>query len=421
MSGERMALGVLLAAVAGVSEAQAQVSADSMVAGRPTRQVEFKAQGKVEYDTNIARSNEAGAIRQGVSPSDTIYSPSLIASAVMPVGQQAVFLQANASYLFHDKNKQLDHSRINAAGGLGGRLGPCGATVTGAYARGRSELEDRTLTSRVQNIATVKSLSVGATCIRPPGIGVLVNVQRDWGSNSLAITQMNNYETTSGTAGVIFGKPTTGSISLIGNYSKTEYNDRPTLTGETPGFETYGGGFRFQRNLGARIQGTATLTYSHVETLTALVAPPVPPGGTPLPDPQTEFNGLTYSAGVSFRVSSRLKTEATFDRRISPTLIGGKTYELQTNYTLRADYRIGSRFLVGVGAAQRESESRGGVSTDPTTLTDSRTRTVQGSLRYRQNDRLSFALNAQAERRKADNSDFNYNGERYGLAADFTF
>ena len=103
----------------------------------------------------------------------------------------------------------------------------------------------------------------------------------------------------------------------------------------------------------------------------------------------------------------------------------GQTYELQTNYALQADYRIGSRFSIRASGRQSESDIRGAaivpVGIGVNILTESRIRSVLGSLRYRQNDRLSFVLSGGYEQRRTNDPDLDYTSERIGLAAELRY
>lgn len=415
MNYGRCGLGaVLFVAVATASAARAQITSDSMVQGRAARQVDINAQGRVEYDSNVARTSKSAAAARGLVVDDIVYSPGVYATIVQPIGQQAVFLNGRVSYLFHDKNTRLDTSRVNATAGAGGRLGPCGAVVSGTYARGRSELDDTTLSEAVENILSLKRVNVGATCIRPGGLGLTLGASRDWADNSLARLEASDYETIGASAGLIYSRPATGSIGLLANYAMTEYRDRPTLSGRTSGYELVAGGVQVERRLGARIQGKASLSYSHVELLDPII---LVPGGTSV---VSDFDGLTYSANLTFRASSRLRISGNFQRAISPTLVSQQAFEVQTDYEANVDYRLGSRISVSGGIAQKDSNTRG-LLTPGVIVTDSRTRSYLGSIRYRQSDRLSFVLSAAHQRRETDNPLLDYSSDRIGISTDVSF
>ena len=81
-----MALGFAMTAAAASSSAQAQaVTAQSMVAGRQAKTIKIRASAAAQYDSNVAKTSSAEAARQGIELADVIYTPSVHASAIMPV------------------------------------------------------------------------------------------------------------------------------------------------------------------------------------------------------------------------------------------------------------------------------------------------------------------------------------------------
>ena len=416
----RLALGAVLVAAAFSTAAYAEVEPEDMVRGRQARKVEIQGIAKVEHHSNLARTSAALAVTQNLKRGDTIYSPSLNVDALIPIGRQALFLNGSASYLFHDANTRLDNSQINATAGIGNSIGPCGSVLSGNYTRSRSGLDDRVLLTTLDNLLSVKRASLGLTCTRPSGLGLIMSASQVWGDNSIPVATNSDYRTSTASVGGQFGRASVGSISVSGNYARTDYPNRDALLGESEGYEQIGGGVTLDRRIGGRIQATATLSYSNVELLKQLVLP----AGAPM-DLRSKFSGLTYSARVTYRASSRLQGGVNLDRSISPTIATGKTYELQTNYAVQADYRIGSRIYLQASARQSDSEVRGdsflGVASPVNILTDSRTRSVAGSLRYRQNDRLSLVLSGGYEQRRTNSPDLDYSSERIGLAAEFRY
>lgn len=406
-------LGLAFAAVAASSSAEAQVTSQAMVAGRQVRTVKVRAGAEAEYDTNIAKTNKAQATILGLTLEDVTYTPSLNVNLIMPVGRQAVFLQGAASYLFHQNNKQLDHDSFNVAGGVGNSLGPCGTVLTGAYQRGRSQLSDRALVVDVQSITETKTAAFGLTCSRPSGLGVVANGSLQRGSNTGSTVAIGEFETESVSGGFSYGRPSSGSISVQGNYARTKYPQQAGAMAKGLGYETKGVSVHVERRLGARIQLGGTVGYTEA---TPLSPPPVTVPPTP-----SKFSGISYLGDASYRASSRLQANATFSRQISPSLIAGRSFEIQSAYSLGVDYKIGSRISTRLAAQQTESTSRGGAPTIATTLTNSRVRSVLASVRYRQSDRLSFVLNAAHEQRTANDPRFGYTGDRVGLTADVSF
>lgn len=413
----RQALGVgAIAAIWALAPvAVAQVTPDSMLAGRQARKVEFQLNGAVEHDTNITRTTRALAAAQGLVREDTIFTPTLNVDLLAPVGRQAVFLRGSAGYLFHARNKRLDSDRYDLEGGVGNLLGPCGSILSGAYQRGRSELQDRSLVSTINNIIATKTVSFGVTCVRPPGLGITGAVAKAWTTNSQSVVTSGDFQTTTANLGFLYSRPTSGSLTVQGQYAKTVYDPVETpLLRATDGYESYGGGVRVERRLGGRIQAVASLSYMMVDLINS---PSPPPGALVVKN----FSGLTYSGELSFRASSRLQAQLKAEKSIQPTLLTGSGYEIQTQYSSRLEYRIGSRISVAVGAELEKADLRGALIPGGLSLTNSTTRVALASVSYRQSDRLTLSINGHLEDRTANDPRFEYTSERVGASANVSF
>lgn len=390
-----------------------------MARGGQARTVQVAVEGRVDHDTNVARTGEAQAALQNIVPEDTVYSPTARFNIVQPIGQQAIFVRGLTSYLFHDENKRLDHARIQVNGGVGNSIGPCGSVVGGGYFRRRNSIEDPELIVLVDNIQTTRSVNLGISCVRAPSLQVLARGERLWTSNSLELAANGDSTTDVIAVGITYSRSNAGSISLSGNYSRTDYEDRPINNGSPDGFETVAGGVRLERRLGGRIQAVASLSYTETQVDSApLTLPPGSPGTPTLPD---EFSGLTYSGEVSYRASSRLTGRVRFAREVAPSLIPGATFELRTSALGHVDYRIGSRFTFGAGAEYRENDLRGQFVLLGTQITDAITRVYDVSIRYRQNKRISLVLRGAREERDAKQTQFDYVSKRIGLGLEVSY
>ena len=409
------ALGALLGATALSSPVSAQISPQVMAQGRVARSVEFGARVTTAYDSNLSRTSKSRAEETGIDPSDTVVTPSLSANIIAPVGRQAVFLNGTISYIFHDKNDDLDSSRIDLNGGVGGSFGPCGTVLTGDYSRGRTDFDDLTLDTTIRNIRETETVGVNVACTRATGLGIVLSGSHSWVSSSLIQFAISDSETTSGSAGISYGRPSLGSVSIFGSYSRTDYPDRPTVTPGTSGFETRAAGVSYERRLGGRIRGSLSVSYTEAED----IGPPLP--GAVLGAAGT-FSGVTYDANASYRASSRLQFQADFERSVNPTVITSGSFEVQTSYSVNANYRLGTRITLGAGARRSDIDLDGaGFGPPALALTDSRSTQVFGSVSYRQSDRASLIFDYTNEQRDSDNSAFNYTNNRVSLSLNVTF
>ena len=436
------ALGAFMFAAAAGGSAAAQVAAPSGVGapsgGPPVRTFAVQVQALVEHDSNLTRASEALAAQSQLTPSDTIYAPSVNVNFVMPVGRQAIFLNGSGSYLFHQTNTKLNNERVNVAGGGSLALGPCGAVLRGGYARGRNELTapgtgqvgsvsggatgsllptTSNLESTIQNIETAEDASLSLSCARSSGLGLNAQVGQQWTSNSEMLSGSGGYRATSATAGISYQRPAFGSVTLGAIYGRTIYGDQLSAQLQPRGFETTGAQFSFSRQVGGRIQAQATVGVTHAHVL----APPPLPAGF-VGNPFADFSGLTYTAGASFRATSSLTVKANFQRQISPTLLSGNSYEVLTGYGLDLQYNLGTHITVDVRGDRQQSQTNGApVANAASTLTDSRVNDLSASVSYRFNKRLSVQLSGTREARSADNAMFDYTNERVALTVSSNF
>jgi hypothetical protein len=382
-----------------------------MIAGPPARFIHADASVRAEYDSNIARTSPQAAALLGLRQDDITYSPTLNLNIVDPIGRQAVFLQGSVGYLFHQNNRQLDSEQINLNGGAGVNVGRCGSVLSGGFFRGRSQQEQLGAVINVENILEVKRASLGITCATPAGLGLVFSTSYDQGDNSLPQVAVSDYRSTSVSGGLMYGRPSTGSVQLLASYTRTDTPNTVFPTTGSDGYENESVGVTVSRRAGGKIELNASVNYSKVNLLTpanAILVPGSPSGSS---------SGLTYTSNIDYRASSRLQFHGTFNRQIKPTLLIGSSYEIQTFYGVRADYRLGSRIQIGAGAdLGRDAGQATAAPLAATTLTNSEIKGIFASVRYQQSPRIYVVLDARHESRTANLPEFEYTSDRVGLS-----
>lgn len=370
------------------------------------RRLDFSVRAHVEQNSNVARTNEALAAAQGLQLEDTVFTPTATIDFARPVGRNSLYLRGSAGYSFYDKNKRLDRERLDLSGGFNARLGPCVNMLTGTFSRGLSLIEDPTLIADVNNIQETRRAGLEIRCSRATGLGVVASASKEWADNELTFLEEGDYERVTYMAGVSYSRPTFGTLTVFGNHQETEYPNR--LLGG--GFEVDSIGATYERQLGARIQGTVTAAFTKAEQVG--VATPA----AAVADIET----TTYNAALSYRVSSRLRLQAAFDRAVLPSSGFGRTYDLTEAFRFNADYDLGSRIRFALAAAQVDRDSEGAPA-GPVVLTNARTRSLSGSVRYKQSERVSLVLNVGQDERTTNAPQFDYTSDRIGIAAEVTF
>lgn len=422
MKHRQFAMLALVGTAAVASAAQAQSTApfgpEQMAQARQARMAQFMLGANVEYDSNIARASPTLAAQEGLHLSDTVYSPTLNANLVFPVGRQALFLSGDVGYVAHQENGRLDHTKADLNAGVGNKLGPCGSVLTGSYFRGRSELLDTALTTTVQDLQEIKKIDFGVTCQRAPGLGLIVDASRAWATNDSPMQTNGNYQTTEINGSLVYSRPATGTIALMAADVQTDYSQVGLLAALGPsGYKAHSAGVRLERRLGGRIQATASVSYTKAD-----IQIPVLAAGPTTPGPRN-FSGLTYAGDVTFRASSRLSAHAGFDKEVKPSLIPGGSFEVHTEYMVGATYKLGSRIELGLDGQDREIVVHGNFPAvlAATTLTDARVKLFEATARYNLTRRLSFVATAGRETRDANNALFEYSDNKVSLGAQAKF
>ncbi|MFL5297722.1 MAG: hypothetical protein ACJ798_15200 [Phenylobacterium sp.] len=436
MKSATLGIGAAVLTLAGAGSAAAQ-ALSPLGPGAPqqaTRALHVQGELLVEHDSNLAGASQLAATVGNVTPEDTIFAPRLNVDYSMPIGRQAVFLDGSIAYLFHNKNKNLDNEQISLAGGAALHAGPCGGTFTGGYSRGRNELVNSAArlaapipvpgaegtvppavadaTSTVFNIQTTKEVGAGVTCGRPSGIGVFAQAVQAWSSNTEVFSGISDYRYLQTSAGLSYQRPSLGQLMIGGNYSRNINGAPPPGQLAAHGYESSGAHVQYSRRLGGRIEAVASVGYEHAHTLS-------PPPVTPTTPATKDFDGMTYSGQLSFKVSSRMQTRASFHREVTPTLLTGNTFEIQTGYDVGMSYTFGSRIVAALTGGQQQSEVPNAIVPVGTplapTLSKSRVNELSATLSYNVSRRLMIGLGAYRERRVGDNPLFNYTNDRVAL------
>lgn len=375
----------------------------SPAVAQQAKRFSLEASVQSTYEDNVARSNAIAAAARGIEQEDVRFSPAISVDIVQPFGRQAAFLIGSVGYEFWDKNDQFNRERVSLNGGAISQFRICQTTLAGEYRRGQSDLRDLELTGVVENAETKTGVSGAVTCGRTVGFGATASIGQQWAENSAAARQTSNYDTTNTSIGLLYRRPTFGEATLYASYGKTEYSDRLIVTTsglETDGFENFGGGLRYTRKLGARLQGTVGAGYSVVRPTTSNA---------------TDFEGITYLADLTYRPSSRIQAQFTFERATRPSNRLQTTYAVEDSYLVDVSYALGSRIRLGLGASYADSNYEGSNLTGINSITDQQIKRVFASVRFNLNERISALLEAGQEERDANVHGVDFTANRLGF------
>lgn len=392
----RLGIG-LIAAAAACQPAMAAAAAPQ----GSGRQFDIMFMADVTHDTNLPRTSALEASRSNLVLEDTSYTPNVNLNLRYPVGRQSLFLDGQAGYVFHDRNSVLDSERVNVTAGVDTRISICSTRFSGGYVRSLSDLQDISLATTITNKIRVETVSLNAQCGRRTGIGANFTASQDWGDNSAAQMRVQDYRAENYQAGFTYAKPALGVITLFASYGHSLFPNRPRFGGEEDGFDNTAGGITYDRHLGARIEGKATVAYSNV---TELVHNPLLPG--------RDFSGITYSFDGKYRVTRKLSTDLLFERAIKPSTRIGSTYDLRTDYRFNANYDLSRRFKLRGSYERVDDKSSATGPLAATTLTNSHANIGSAGVEYDLGRRISLTLDGAQEQRKTNNTLFDYRDTR---------
>jgi hypothetical protein len=388
------------------STATAQQMPPAQNAGR---EMTFGAVVAVVHDTNIAGG--AAGTGANLQPADTVLRPAANFTIFQPVGRQALFLRGTAGYDFHQNNPNLDSQRVNLTGGGILRASACQATLTGTYSSARSELIDATNLASVSNQQTTTSEALGVGCGIGTSIGVNAQVRHQDLKNSIPFQKLADNNSNSVSGAMTYGRPTLGVVGLQASYSKEKLpNALNVLGGVGDGFANTSLSANYQRALSQKLNFNLGGGISSIKRDNAR------------PGVKKSLNSFTYNAAVTYTLNNRMDFGLNTTRGVKPTDEAGKLYDIATTYGGTANYKLGARFLLGAGASLLKTKSN----TDSSlpiglVVTDARTNTIYGSIRYQQSAKASVTFDVRQLDRKTNVPILNYSDTRVSLTTAVNF
>lgn len=380
------------------------------------RHVTIASQVETTYDTNVARTDPAGAALRHLTRDDVYVEPSVTVDALLPVNRETIFLTGLVGYDFYDHNRVLNRERIDLTGGVAAQLSRCRPQLKGSYARYQSRLEELLpgpggATASPQNTATSASVGFDLSCPRAQGLSPTISATHSTYENSADFYRYANSTSTSATGGLSYARPGFGAIQTYGSFTSVAY-DNPFLVPFPPfqlknDFDLYAGGVRYDRPVGSRLSGTVSIAYTSLHPALSLN-----PG----------FSGLTYSTELRYQLSRRLDLHAMVSRATLPTNQVGAAYMIDNARQIDASYSVGARLKLTVGGSDDPRSYQGALAHQASgLLTSERIDRIFGSFSIALNRRLSFVFDAANEHRNSGVALYNYTSDRVSLTLKSVF
>jgi hypothetical protein len=389
----------------GAACAQQAVTLQNAPTGRET---EASASVNVLYDSNIARSSEEVAAQRHLTLADEIFTPGVNFNVARQLGREVVFLQGNVSYVFHRTDTILNRQNISIDGGVTTRVLRCRELVTGSFVTAQSDLAEQSLVV-VKNTLNTGSVGATADCGRAIGFAPTASVSETWKTNSAHQLQGLNVNILSTSGGLAYRQPAFGSISLFGSYSQADFPNNVIGVGRAAhnyGYNFYSVGATYDRHLGGRIEGIATVAYTDLK---------------PYISGSAGFSGLTYNFDAIYKVNPRLTLHASASRAVQPSNRIESNYSVDENYLVEATYLLGTRLSLTLTGLHTSQNYKTVILLPINDLTRSRTNGASLSATYTMNRRFSFILDAGDEERTSNVPGFNYSSTRVGITFKATY
>ncbi|WEK44110.1 MAG: outer membrane beta-barrel protein [Candidatus Sphingomonas colombiensis] len=396
------------AAVLGAATALVVAGSAAAQAVDPTQEgIHVNAGLDIGYDSNVARS--AGAILTNGRQADERATPSLNVSINKSLGRNSLTLDANGGYDFYRRNSELNRERLGFNADLALVGGPCFLNLRPSIFRSQSDLGDIVPINipgqrSVRNTATTQSYAGELQCGDSYGLRPLITVAHTAGNNSEELRRISNYRSNTYGAGVAYGDPTYGELSLRVTRQDTSYPDRPAIFG--PGdFSTKRISLDAQRSIGSMLSGSVGLSYVMVR----------PDQGST----SNDFNGFGWNVGLTFVPSPNLRVNAGTSRNISPSLGTDSLYQVNRDYSLGADYAFSDRLKANVGGSIGKVRYDGSGGVFGPVLTSSLAHRLTASLSFIPSRRLTYTLYGGYQDRETNNAIYNYHSYFIGLRTSF--
>ncbi|HEY2358311.1 MAG TPA: outer membrane beta-barrel protein [Phenylobacterium sp.] len=408
---------VLISVAPGVARAQASVGPAPMpgAAAQPFAlgglPFTVGLQERTTYDTNVARGNDINAAIRDVNTADWIIAPSVTLNYSSANPRQGFALKGYFGYDYYVRNEILRRESIDVSAAGNATFGRCVVGGQLAYDRGQSGLEDLTLLVTKNTIQTY-TISANESCAIGPAVTQTISVHHSGTQNSTS--SLVDYDTNGVSGSIGYSNRALGTVSLVASYDKTDYKNRAVVILGTPNsLESTDIGVSISRPIGARLAGHAGVFYN---TSTSNLGPGA------LPGQNSDFDGLTANAGLTYTVGPRLVLNANLARDVQATIRQTAAYSVDDRIDISAGYTLSSRIHLSLGSTWSKQSFRG---TAPLVLqtapnqVDLWTLTAGASMRLGRNSALSADYSH--ENSNTDLALFDFKSDRISLTISTSF
>jgi hypothetical protein len=346
------------------------------------------------YDDNVLRQNDD--IIAG-DKDDLRITPGVDVTFRKILGVHQITAVGSLGYDFHQRYDNLDRERIalQARGDV---------KISGlCYLRPRARLNfaQANLADQgeiVGNSERTQDYSVTAECDKPYGYYPVINLGYLTTDNSASSRRAFDIRTRTAGIGFAYTKASFGDIRLMFNYDafRRPHYDGLDTEGRrmSSGADNYRVGIEFKRAVAPRLSWNAGLSYIKTKARD---------------DDVEDYSGLGYHVGAVYQPSPRGSLVLDVTRSTSNQSNTGATYVVQTDFSLRGNYKLGSRSSIQAGATYGRRQFKGEllIDTDTPRGTDKSTALFAG-YRFALRSRLNAGFEFRHEWRESDVDRYRY-------------
>jgi hypothetical protein len=351
------------------------------------------------YESNPLRSRDVGAKDGG----DLRVTPTISLDVTRSVGRYGVYVKGDAGYDFYRRFSELNSARVEMEAGARARVaGRCFITVAARADIMQSDPGDVGLSTT--NRSRTTTLSGTGRCPRPAGLFPELRVTHVAADNSDPLRESFDYRLDDVTAALLYARPSLGTLGVyyyFGSVSRSGVEQELD-----PGVDFHRAGLTFDRAVALRLQARAAIGYHRAR---------------PKSDDVPGYSGVDWKAELRWLPTPERSVVVSYDRQLRAESNLAATFVLTRRAAIEADFRVGGRTRLAVGARNEVRNLRGARAFFglPARQRD-RTLRLAATLSYQLTPKMLLGAEVTHARRVARPDIFNYQSTGAGLRIRYT-
>lgn len=363
------------------------------------------------YEGNVARASDQIAQLRGLEQEDFILSPSVSIDIVRMIGTSQLELRGQLGYSFYSKNSELDRERIGLIARAEVPLGPCSVGPEVGLQRRQTDLRDIAFlpgvgANLVTNTETVQTYGMSLACGRDPGLRPFAGIEYEDADNSAALRERSEYKATTYRAGLRYSSAALGEVSLFGSRRDTDLPVAAFGAGGEPGHRFDEVGIEFKRDIGSRVEATASLSYGRLKSDNIFI---------------DQFKGLVWDVSLTALVGANLRVTAGTGREVGSSLASDAGFVVSTPHRVRLEYAFSDRARFDLSGTINKRRYGYDANANPLAITNETQRRIEGGLTYDLGRRFNVRLSGGHEKRSANGTLFDYSASFAGASIGLRF